>query len=104
MPTAWRQEKRPRVSEVGRFSALDRPGRLLIGAQRLDIDDDARMRAPMVGIFRTAYLNDRTPFHSMMALPDDLPGIESLDPEGNARPDGERRCLLWLWDKGTPYT
>jgi hypothetical protein len=77
------------VQANGRIAALNREGRLLVKALRLDNDAYTRMRELMIGILETCFRHNRPRFVSLMGYPTSLPDLASLNPPGgNTKPEG----------------
>ena len=82
-----------RVHADGQIVALNRSGRLLIKALRLDNYAYTKMREQMIGILRCIAVHDKKRFVSLMCFPSDLPDLGSLNPPGNNSPDGVKDCF-----------
>jgi HNH endonuclease len=85
-----------RVYADGEIVGLNRKGRLLINALRLDNYAYTKMREQMVGILRTLAKHDKKRFVSLMCFPNNLPDLASLNPTGNTRREGIENSFFSL--------
>jgi hypothetical protein len=85
-----------KVAEDGKILALNKKGRRIIQALRLDNDAYNTMRGRLLNILRACELHDPILFRTLMGYPKNLPNLAAQRPPKNRKPEGIKNCHFEL--------